>query len=183
MKKAVAHVSLILCIVLLAGCSAARIHTDHNPDINFQQFHTYSWGDVQTTNPLWVPRIKQAVNNALASKGWQEVPSGGQVTVMAVGSTHDRHEYQTFYNTLGGGGWGWRGGWGPGWNTTMATTTVNKIRVGTLVVDLYQTSDRQLIWRGSSSDSLSDNVERNVRQLDQNVAKMFREFPPKPTRG
>ena len=177
--KVIRQVSMGLFAVLFAALfatvvSAADIHTDYNRNVNFEQFHSYCWGKVQTTDPLWVPRIKEAVNQVLMAKGWQEVPSGCDVTVMAVGSTHDQRQYQTFYNNLGGG-WGW-GGWG---GTGISTTSVENTRVGTLVVDLYKSADKQLIWRGSSSDTLSNKTQNNIKDLNKDVDKMFKNFPPK----
>jgi Domain of unknown function (DUF4136) len=178
--KVIPHVSMVLFAVLFAAffttvTSAADIRTDYNHKVNFEQFHSYCWGNVQTTDPLWVPRIKEAVNKALQAKGWQEAPSGCDVTVMAVGAAHDQKEYQTFYDNLGGG-WGW-GGWGGG--TGLSTTSVENTRVGTLVIDMYQANDKKLIWRGTSSDTLSNKAQNNIKDLDKNVDKMFKNFPPK----
>jgi Domain of unknown function (DUF4136) len=50
--------------------------------------------------------------------------------------------------------------------------------VGTLVVDLYDTKTKQLIWRGSAEDTLSDKATKNEKNLDKGVAKMFKAFPP-----
>ena len=108
----------------------------------------------------------------MAEKRWQKVASGGDVVVMAVGSTQNQKEYQTFYNGLGGG---WGGG---GWDTE-AITTVQNYQVGTLVVDMYDASNKHLIWRGTSSDTLSGNVDTNEKNLDKAVGKMFKNLPPK----
>ena len=54
---------------------------------------------------------------------------------------------------------------------------------GTLVVDLYDAKTKQLIWRGSAEDTLSDKAEKNEKNLDKGVAKMFKKFPPEPTKG
>lgn len=185
--KVIRHISMVLFTVFSAAffttaVLAADVRTDYNHKVNFEQFHTYSWGQVQTSDPLWVPRIKHAVDEALTAKGWQEVSSGGDITVMAVGSVHDQRQYQTFYSGLGPG-WGWGrpgwGGWGGWGGTGISTTNVENTPVGTLVVDLYQSSDKQLVWRGTSSDTLSDKTENNIKNLHKNVDKMFEKFPPK----
>jgi hypothetical protein len=36
-----------------------------------------------------------------------------------------------------------------------------------------------LLWRGTSSDTLSDNPEKNTKKMDKGVEKMFKDFPPK----
>jgi hypothetical protein len=35
-----------------------------------------------------------------------------------------------------------------------------------------------LIWRGSTESALSDKAEKNEKNLDKGVAKMFKNFPP-----
>ena len=62
---------------------------------------------VKTANSIWDDRVKDAVNSALTAKGLKEVPSGGDVAVAAVGSTHNQQTLQTFYDGMGGG-WRWR---------------------------------------------------------------------------
>ena len=51
-------------------------------------------------------------------------------------------------------------------------------KVGTLVVDLFDAKTKQLIWRGNSSDTLSNNSNKNIQNLDKDVEKMFKKFPP-----
>ena len=152
---------------------AQKVETDYDHSVNFTQYHTYSWGHVHTTDPLFEPRIRDAVDRDLQVKGWQQVPSGGDVTITAVLVKKDRAEYTTFYNGFGGG-WRWRG-WGGG----MATTTVENIPVGTLVVDIYDTGSQHLVWRGLAHDQLSDKPEKDTKKLEKAVDKMFDKFPPR----
>src|SRR5205823_3128973 len=70
--------------------------------------------------------------------------------------------------------WRWGGGFGD------ATTTVDNYKVGTLVVDLFDANSKNLIWRGSASDTLSDKSDKNIKELDKGVQKMFAHFPPEP---
>jgi hypothetical protein len=61
----------------------------------------------------------------------------------------------------------------------MATTTVDSIPVGTLVIDIYDSSSKQLIWRGEAHDQLSGKPEKNTQKLEKAVDKMFDKFPPR----
>ena len=162
-------------LVLLAATAsfAQQVKTDYDRSADFNQYKTYSWEKVQTQDPLWVDRIKQAVNSALAAKGWTQAPSGGNVSIVAIEMTQNQQTLDTFYNGFGGG-WRWGGGF------SNATTTVENYKVGTLVVDLFDANSKKLIWRGSSSDTLSDKSENNIKNLDKGVQKMFNHFPPEP---
>jgi hypothetical protein len=158
--------------VLAASASfAQQVKTDYDRGTEFTPYKTYSWEKVQTQDPLWVDRIEQAVNSALAARGWTQVPSGGSVAIVAIEMTQNQQSLDTFYNGFGGG-WRWGGGFGD------STTTVNNYKVGTLVVDLFDANSKKLIWRGSSSDTLSDKSDKNIKNLDKGVQKMFDHFPP-----
>jgi hypothetical protein len=154
--------------------AAQKVQTDYDHSVNFEQYRTYSWGKIQTTDPLFENRIRQAVDHDLQAKGWQQVPSGGNATLVAVGSRRNQAEYQSFYNSLGPG-WGWRG-WG---GTGMTTTTVNNIPVGTLVLDFYDSNSKHLVWRGIANDQLSDKPEKNTQKLQKAIGKMLDKFPPR----
>jgi len=176
MKLKRAAIVFIGMMFLFAGrASAQQVKTDYDHAANFGQYKTYSWEQVKTKNALDVDRIKSAVNAALAAKGWTQVDSGGDVSIVALETTQNQQTLNTFYDGLGGG-WGWRGFGGGGFGE--ATTTTDTYKVGTLVVDLFDTKTKSLLWRGSSSDTLSNNSNKNIKNLDKGVDKMFKHFPP-----
>lgn len=74
------------------------------------------------------------------------------------------------------GGWGWHY-WGGG--IGIATTHVDSYTVGTLVVDLFDSRTKQLIWRGWASDALPDNPQKESKKLNKDIGKLFKNFPPK----
>jgi hypothetical protein len=179
MKVRKAVFVLTALMLLYAGkLPAGQVKTDYDRSADFAQYKTFSWEKVKTQDPLNVDRIKSAVNADLAAKGWTQVDSGGDVSIVAMEITHDQQTLNTFYDGFGGG-WGWRrfGGGGFG-GLGEATTTTETYRVGTLVVDLFDAKTKQLVWRGNSSDALSNNSNKNIQNLDKDVATMFKQFPP-----
>ncbi len=176
--------ALLLTAVLSLPALADTVQTDHDRNVNFEQFHTYSWGQIKTSNPFYVSRIRDRVDKDLQARGWQLVRSGGDTTVFATGNVRNEKQVETYYNGLGGwgGGWGWGGWGGGGWggrgfgNTT--STTVHQ-PVGSLVIDIFSNSSKQLLWRGSMQRDLSSKSEKNIKALDKNIDKMFKDFPPK----
>ena len=161
---------------LIAGnLSAQQIKTDYDRSANFGQYKTYSWENVRTQDPLDIDRIKNSVNAALTAKGWTQVESGGDVSIIAIQMIHNQQTLNTFYDGFGGG-WGWRRFGGGGFGD--ATTTTETYEVGTLVIDLFDTKTKKLIWRGSASDTLSNSSNKNIKELDNGVEKMFKKFPP-----
>src|SRR5438445_4218291 len=168
LPKIAASVGLTLALATVSF--AQQVKTDYDHNANFGQYKTYSWEKVQTKDPLMVDRIKDAVNSALTGKGWTQVDSGGDVSIVAMEITKNQQTLNTFYDGFGGG-WRW-GGFGD------ATTTTETYQVGTLVVDLFDAKAKNLIWRGSSSDTLSNNPDKNTKNLDKEVKKMFAHCPP-----
>ncbi len=95
--------------------------------------------------------------------------SGGNVAILAMEMNQNHSTLNTYYDGFGGG-WRWGGGFGG------TTTTVNTYQVGTVVVDLFDANTKKLIWRGSSSDTLSDKSDKTIKNLDKGVQKMFDHF-------
>ena len=92
--------------------------------------------------------------------------------MVAVGMTKTQQRLDTFYNGFGGG-WRWGGRFGD------ATTTTETYQVGTLVVDLFDSNTKELLWRGSASGTVSNKSDSNIKNLDKGVQKMFKNYPPK----
>ena len=62
LTKAIASIGLAL---FLANASfAQQVKTDYDRAAHFSQYKTFSWKKVQTPDPLWVNRIKAAVDAA-----------------------------------------------------------------------------------------------------------------------
>jgi hypothetical protein len=167
-----------IALLCAAASFAQQVKTDYGRSADFSQYKTYSWEHLQTQNPLWVDRIKTAVNSALAAKGWTQIESGGNVSIVAMEMNRSHQTLNTYYDSFGGG-WGWgRRFEGFGEDFGESTTTPETYRVGTLVVDLFDSSTKNLIWRGSLSDVLSDKSNKNIKNLDKGVVKLFDQFPP-----
>lgn len=169
-----------------AFASSDHVKTDYNHQIDFSNLHTYSWGKIKVSDPLNDTRIQHAVNAQLQKDGWQLVPSGGQVIIMAIDHIHTEQEAENYYSPLAdgwGGGWGWGGwGWGAGGGMGQGeelstTTTTNTAH---LVIDLFDTQNKHLLWRGVSRGELTDKPDVNRKRLYADVDKMFKDFPPKP---
>jgi Domain of unknown function (DUF4136) len=165
---------VVIAVLITAISASARVSTDYDRSIDFSRYKTYSWAKVQTPDTLWDERVKNAVNSELAAKGWTLVPSGGEVSVAARAAIHNQQELNTFYDGFGGRRWGVGMG--------MSTTTVDNYKVGTLIVEMFDGSNKDMIWHGVASGTLSNNSDKNIKNLDKNVHKLFEHFPPEAKR-
>ncbi len=170
--------------------AAANVSTDYDHNANFRSYHTFSFYKVQTSDPLYDQRIKDEVTADLSKAGLQMVASGGDVNITAIGGVKNEQEYNTFYDGLGGGGFGWGGGgFGRGFGRGYggfggglggdSQTTVQNIPVGTLMIDMYDAHTHQLVWRGRATDNVTDNSGKETKRVNKDIDKMFNGFPPK----
>lgn len=160
-------------LALATNAFPREVSVDYDHHLDFSQYKTYSWAKVETPNSLWDDRVKEAIDKELENKGLRQVPSGGDVSVVAAAITREKPTLRTIYD--GFDGWIWGG-------FADATTTVEDYKVGTLVVDMFDSNTKKLIWRASASDVLSDKPDKNIKELEKSVHKMFEGFPPKGTK-
>lgn len=167
---------LLIIAVMTAACSTLQVAADWDHTVDFSKYRTFALREgTKSKNPLIQNRIERAVTSTLQSKGQRLDPQNPDLLVY----THVRvsKEERIDYNTYGYGGWfGW-GGWGAGgWATT--TATVREIPVGTLIVDLVDAQKKALVWRGTASDTITDQEQVSQENIDKAVAKLFEKFPP-----
>jgi hypothetical protein len=95
--------SIVMFFALTAASLAQQVKTDYDHNANFSQYKTYSWEKAQTRDPLFVHRIKDAVNGAVPVKGWTQVDSGGDVSIAAIEIAQNKQDLNTIYDGFGGG--------------------------------------------------------------------------------
>jgi hypothetical protein len=170
------RISLAVLGVTLLACgvaSAQDVKTQSMPGTDFSKYHTYKWVTIEGAkqpNQITDAQIKQAIESQLAAKGLTKVESdpadldiGYQVAV----------QQETQWNAYGTGGMRWGGG--------MGTATQSTINIGTLVLDFYDPTSKQLVWTGRATKTLnpSGNQEKNQKNLNNAMAKLLKNYPPK----
>ena len=174
--------ALLATLLIAATANAQKVNVDYDKSANFSSYKTYSWGEgTPSKNPLGHQYIIAAIDSQLSAKGWQKVESDSDVVVIYSASTSKETQINTFDSggMWGGYGWGWRGGYGGGYGGT-STTTVSQIRVGELILDMADVKNKKFVWRGTASETMSDNPEKNKKKMDKALTKMFKKFPPMP---
>jgi len=157
---------------------AQDVKTDFDKDANFGAIKTFD-AKIGTgwNNQISEKRVLDEFTQTLVEKGWQKVDANPDAIVVLHGATEKEKSLNTFYSGMGGyGGYGWRGWGGAGMGT--ATTTTSEYLVGTLVVDIFDAKTKNLMFRGTATDELSDKPEKNKKKLAKASDKMFKNFPP-----
>ena len=169
-------IQLTLLMFLGVAAFAQEVQFDYDRSADFSAYKTYQWVDYQAVpvgDELLDHDIKSAVDGQLAGKGLKRVESGGD---LIVGYQAGISQEKEFDNT-GAGGWPGLFGWGNWGNTRVTTSTID---VGKLTVGLFDAARRQLVWRGAVSKTLniSKDPDKNYRNLERALTKLFRNYPP-----
>jgi len=169
---------LLVPFLFILGCDLST-SVDYDREADFSQVSSFSWTGQRNpeVNDLVHNRIMGALRSQLKAKGLSEVDSNPDVFVTYYGDDNERTVIDTNHYGYGyGAGWGWGGGMGMG----SSTTTVRTYKEGTIVVDIYGAGDKQLIWRGTVTGTISDNPQKNEKNIVKGIAKMFEKYPPPP---
>jgi hypothetical protein len=184
MKKVV-FFSMVM--ILIAASSAVGQDVRYNFDKNsdFSKFKTYKWvtlKDAAKPNDLTDKQIIAAVDAELATKGLSKVDGDNADLYIGYQVAIGQEKEFTSYSSDWGYGGGWyRGGWygGPG---GMSTTTgqTSTIYVGQLALDMYDSANHDLVWRGLASKTLDPKAKPDKQQknLKKAVAKLLKNYPP-----
>lgn|SRR5580704_12997053 len=119
--------------------------------------------------------IKRAIDEQLAQKGLIKVDKDADLQVGYHAAIRQEHSLN-----VSGMGWGGRG-WGGGWDGSVQGQT-SSVPIGTIVVDLYDPAQKQLIWRGDATKTidLKKDPDKNYKNLQKAMAKLFKNYPPTP---
>jgi len=164
-----------LAVALLYGCGCGLAQdTTFNfmPGTNFGQFHTFKWvtipGGVHP-NQIVDQEIQNAVVSQLTGKGLTQSNADNADLYVGYQVAVDQEKQ---WNAFGMGG-GFRFG-------GMGSATSSTISNGTLVVDIYDAANKQLVWTGRATKTISPskNQQKNMNNLDKAIAKMMKNYPP-----
>ena len=181
------HLAFGLSIALgSSSLFAQQVTTDFDHTADFSRYHSFSIYKLQASSSLVEQRLRDDLTRELTARGLQMTAESGDLAITAIGSRGNQKEYNTFYEGLGGGGYGWRGrgfgGFGGGFGDEgVSNTNVINIPVGSLVIDAYDTN-HQLLFRGMAKDTLSDKEEKNTKKLEKAVNKILKALPVKAAR-
>lgn len=178
------NVRWVVAIALVAvavGCSGMKINHDWDQQANFSSYQTYVWHEsdpnVKDTDPLAHERFIRAIESQLSAKGFRKVSVNPDVLVTYHAEESEQMSLNTTYM---GGGWGygpaWR--WGGMGGMATATTTVRNYNVGTVVLDIWDAKQKRLVWRGTASDTVSDDPQKNASKIIEAAEKLLADYPP-----
>jgi hypothetical protein len=178
----------ILAVALSSCGSGISVSSDWDPGVDFTSYNTFVVLDEASggagIDQLTKNRVKASITNTLQAKGMREANSQDEADA-AVGwqvTTDERSSFQTVSTGWGGYGYGYGGWYGRG-GTSMTTsrTTETRYEVGTLVIAMFDTDRKEMIFTATGSKTLkTDNPspQEMQKRIDEAVAKILEGFPP-----
>ena len=162
-----------LLAVLAAPVGAQDVRSNFMPGTDFTKFKTYKWVELDTNqhpDEIVDAQIKQAVDQQLTTKGLAKAAGDTADLLVGYQIAVDQERQWNGY----GGGLGFRFG-------GMATATSSTINIGTLILDMYDASAKQLVWKGEATKTMdpSKDQQKNQERLQKAMAKLLKDFPPK----
>lgn len=182
MKRLVFSTVLVLLVAGAALAQDIRYNFDKNAD--FSKFKTYKWVVLKGASPindLTERQLKAAVDSELGKKGLSK--TDGESADLFIGyqaAIGQEKQFTSFSSDWGyGGGW-YRGGWygSPGMSTTTGQTST--IYTGQLGLDMYDSANHTLVWRGVASKTINPKAkpDKQEKNLNKAVAKLLKNYPP-----
>ena len=175
MRKGLRFGMIAIVMGLLATTVALAQDVKYNfmPGTDFSKYHTYKWVAIEGgahPNQIMDAEIKQAVDAQLTTKGLTKTDSDKADLYVGYQIAIDQEKQWNAYGMGGGLRWG-----------GMGTATQSTINVGTLVLDMYDPTTKQLIWTGNATKTIdpSSNQEKNQKNLNKSMQKLLKNFPPK----
>lgn len=178
-----AFASLLLGVI---PAVAQDVRYDFDKDKDFSKYKTYKWvtiKDADQPDELTARQMVAALDAELAKKGLTKTDSDSAALYIGYQTAVGTEKQFTTYNT----GWGYGPGWGRGWYGYggMATTTTygstSTIYVGQLDLSMYDSAQKQLVWRGVATKTLDPKAKPDKKQknITKAVQKLLKNYPPK----
>ena len=173
-----------LLLLLVGGAFGQDVRYNFDKNTDFSKFKTYKWvplKDAQKVDDLTDKQIKDALDAELAQKGLTKVDGDNAELLIGYQTAIGTEKQFTSYNTDWGYGPGWgRGGWYGGTGGGMTTGQTSTIYVGQLAVDMNDSANHDLVWRGVASKTLDPKAKPDKRQknLAKAITKLLKNYPP-----
>lgn len=187
---------LLVVALIAASCSSVQVYSDADKSVNFSAYKTYAWmqrpdtiEDLFYRNELIDNNIKRYTNQELQARGltidtvhpdlWVEYHSAVQDKLQNVTTPVYANPYPFYgYAPLGYPypyGYYYNYPYVVGYNTQQIPYTQ-----GTLLIDIVDHKKNQLIWRGWSVGTLTDEQALEA-ELPSDIQRIFKKYPVKPT--
>ena len=173
-------VAPLVLLLFLSGCaSGPTVITNSDPSVDFMAIRSFDFlsplsTDRGNTRTLLSTQLINATTAELESRGWRRDSASPDVLINFLVETQEQIRSRPTSGSVGMHRSGRYGTWGG----TMSTQTIEQVTQGVLSVDMIDPARNQLIWEGSATNRVTEQIRRNQAEAAQAfVTEIFREFP------
>jgi hypothetical protein len=167
----------LFIFISFSACSTMDISHDYDTTYNFSELKTYKWHpkrreQKQVKHRLVAKQIDEIIENLMTVRGMtksddEEVDFYINYQA-AIDGKLKAQNYSVSVGYVGYGGWMYGG----------SGTTITAYDEGTLVVDLIDAKNDELIFKGIAKVDMKEMKDDKVEMLDYILTEMFNGFPP-----
>ena len=184
MKRVIAIFWVAFVLLVLQACSGIKVSQDYEQGYDFTRLKTYAWKSNDdkeygiVDNDLMDQRIRTAIVNSFSTRQYRQIDSGTPDFFI---SYHMSVE-QIIRSSNVSGGFS-VGGSSSGRYGRIGIGTGGRVQTydqGTLLIDVTDGASNKLIWRGTSTQSVSEHSDpaKITQSVNDTVEKTLLQFPP-----
>jgi hypothetical protein len=170
--------------LITVGAYAQDVRYNFERGADFAKFRTYKWAEIKDATKLdhlSDQQVRSAIEEELAKKGLMLTQADNpDLLIVYQFSLNQEKEFSSYSTDFGyGPGWG-RGWYGGGMGSSMTTGQTSTIHIGSLGLDMYDSTKKQLVWRGVATKTLDPKAkpDKRTKNTKKAVAKLLKNYPP-----
>lgn len=177
-KNMMRFLMLLIVVLAMSGC-ASNVVTDYSSSVVFGNYSSWAFApaveeDSSSFVSLDGSRVRGAIEKELNRKALRRLPLAEADLLVSWQIVPKERLEQTGLGLgfgFGSGNFGW---------ALSAPPPVRKIEEGKLVVELADSSTKEVVWRAASRRYLNENQSPETRRklIDEVVTEMFTKYPP-----
>ena len=172
---------LVLCALLAVGAGRVaaqqEVGSDFDKNADFSKYKTYKWVTIPSSEKLdemTADQLTGTLEVELAGKGLAKSASDdadlyiGYQVITPRGKPPKNFNIGTSYGSDPRGNVA----------TAGASTTIHS---GRLILDIYDASNKHMVWQGYVSNSIEEDAKPDKRQkhMTEAVVKLLKNYPPR----
>jgi hypothetical protein len=170
--------------LFLPGCaSGPQVRADYDKAADFGRYRTYGFvaaagTDAGEPKSLATQSLQTAASREMENRGYTR-SDNPDLVVNFKGRLEEKTDIESVPGPYYGSAWGYRGLYGTpygGWGS--AQTYTRRYTVGTLVIDVVDREQREVVFQGTTEGIVTEKMRENREQtISQAVAQIFSKYP------